>query len=60
MNPSVFFGAWSENIRSAARDAPESALAALFYAQKNQTLNLKGEPHEIIMTCTDVDPSDFR
>lgn len=57
LQPSEDFGIWSDSVSSAAGDAPAEALAALFFAQRTQTLNVKGGPHEIVMTCTGYDPA---
>ena len=39
--------------------APVQALSALYYAQKSVTVNLKGGPHSIKLTCVGADPASM-
>ncbi|MGI6726687.1 MAG: hypothetical protein ACOX62_11000 [Christensenellales bacterium] len=58
LKPTEAFADRMSEMRLAA-DTPENALSSLFYAQKSQTLNAKGGPDALAMSCVGVDPASL-
>ena len=59
MEPADRFTQWLFESEQTIFDAPASAVAALYYAQRNQEMNWNGGPHKMVMTCTGVSPAQL-
>ena len=56
LSPSPSFRDWAAQLPGILAAQPAEALAPLYYAQKSQTLSLKGGPHAMTLTCVGADP----
>lgn len=58
LKPTEAFSNWMSAI-GLYTDTPENALSSLCYAQKSQTLSVKGGPNALAMSCVGVDPASL-
>ena len=59
LEPTDQFAQWLFKNDQIIPEVPASAVAALYYAQRNQEINWSGGPHRLVMTCTGVSPAEL-